>query len=161
MAVTYDSISTTTLNSSSGTVSFTSIPQTYTDLVLIIYGSASTGPETWLQFNSDTGANYAVVRLYGYSTGGSVAGNSMNAITLQSGTATNNIINEEVHIFNYTNTNVKKTMINTHGNATDSVEIQAGLWLNTDAITSIKLLFDRSSSWNTGSRATLYGIAAS
>ena len=56
MAVTYDSISTTTLNSSSGTVSITSIPQTYTDLVVVGRMKATSSGGVFIKPNG--GVNY-------------------------------------------------------------------------------------------------------
>jgi len=66
---TYTPIATTTLGSTTASYTFSSIPSTYTDLVLVVIGEAyftSTNYiNTGVQFNSDTGSNYAAHYLIG------------------------------------------------------------------------------------------------
>ena len=66
---TYESISSVTLTSNSTTVTFGSIPQTYTDLVLVIVAKITSGGlDMFIRFNSDTGSNYSYTQLYGNGT---------------------------------------------------------------------------------------------
>ena len=56
---TYEPIATTTLTSAVSSVSFGSIPQTYTDLILVNYFATTTvNEDAYVQFNSDTASNY-------------------------------------------------------------------------------------------------------
>ena len=57
---TYTPIATTTASGSASSVTFSSIPSTYTDLVIVadILGAASTA-DAVLRFNSDTTSNYS------------------------------------------------------------------------------------------------------
>ena len=63
---TYTPIATQTLGSAAASVTFSSIPQGYTDLVVVI-GSAtfSANSSLYFQYNGDTGANYSSTRLTG------------------------------------------------------------------------------------------------
>ena len=56
---TYTPIATQTTSGSTGAVTFSSIPQTYTDLVVVINTSLSGLCNSLLQFNGDTGSNYS------------------------------------------------------------------------------------------------------
>jgi len=59
MASTYTPIATQTLGSATGTVTFTSISGSYTDLVLVITGNTNNPTNPVLQFNGDTTTNYS------------------------------------------------------------------------------------------------------
>jgi hypothetical protein len=144
-----------------GTNGFTmsSIDQTYTDLVLVILGTASPGPENWLRFNGSSSNIYNIQRLTS-SNSASVA-NNVSAFFLQGGSGSGNVINQQINIFNYTNTTTFKSILVQHGNGrNDSSELLAGTFNATGAITSLTVLFDRTSTWAAGSKATLYGIRA-
>ena len=72
---TYTPIATQTLGSSAASVTFSSIPGTYTDLMLISFaqGQASGGDNRLvLQFNGDTATNYSSTYLIGNGTTASV-----------------------------------------------------------------------------------------
>ena len=60
---TYYPIATTTLSSATNSVSFSSISGSYTDIVIVFNGAASTSGVTCnVQFNSDTGTNYSTTQ---------------------------------------------------------------------------------------------------
>jgi hypothetical protein len=69
MPKTYEPISTQTLSSAVTGVTFTSIPQTYTDLVLVIKASASTAANAWLSTNLTDVSSLSGTRLYADGTG--------------------------------------------------------------------------------------------
>ena len=152
-------------------VTFSSIPSTYTDLVIkasgrsslaAIYGSGE------LQFNSDTGSNYKWLRVGGAGSGsaGSDAASSTTSIIYEfvgNNSTANTFANAEIYIPNYTSANQKSVSIDSVGenNATTAyATLASGLWTSTAAITSIKLF----SSGNTilqYSTFYLYGVSNS
>jgi hypothetical protein len=74
---TYVPIATANGTGSNSTITFSSIPSTYTDLVLIIGGgSTSASVVSQLQFNGDTGSNYSWTALYGTGSAASSARSS-------------------------------------------------------------------------------------
>ena len=74
MPATYEPIATNTLGSAAANVTFSSIPATYTDLVIVYQALAATGnPDMTAQFNGDTGSNYSATRLSGNGTAASSA----------------------------------------------------------------------------------------
>lgn len=161
MPATYDKIASFSVSSSGSISTFTlsSIPATYTDLVLICNATANPGPEFLMRFNSDTAANYSTTLLTGNGT--SAASNrSTNATTIRinDGLTTNVISNQIVNIMNYSNTTTFKTTISRSNSTPDAAQTIVGLYRSTAAINSITILFDRSSTFNSGSTFTLYGI---
>jgi hypothetical protein len=164
MTSTYEMIATTTLGSNQSSVTLSSIPSTYTDLVFVMNGSDTGGVQLGIQFNSDTGNNYSNIGLTGNgSAADSVKGSNASLIQfgwdayLESGFNYNAIIN----IQNYSNTTTYKTLIGRANNATTGVTATVGMWRSTSAITSMTLLQSYGSDlFKTGSTFTLYGIKA-
>ena len=158
MAVTYEPISTTTLSSAQASFSFTSIPGTYTDLVVVVV--ASTSGNLKIEFNSDTNSNYSNTVLYGNGTN-ALSGRNTNSTGLLFGTTANTVGNgvNLYHFMNYSNTTTYKTTFS-RGNDVDNGLVRAdiGLWRSTSAITSIKFISNLGSNLATGSTFTLYGI---
>ncbi len=158
---TYEAIATQTLGSAASSITFSSIPSTYTDLVIVFNGGITTGPDDIrLEFNGNT-TNYSATLLRGDGSSAlSARASGETAIPwmgyLGTGAAgTVSIIN----IMNYANTNVFKTVLNRGNVAASFVSATVGLWRNTSAITSCKLIAG-SSTFLSGSTFSLYGIKA-
>jgi len=164
----YIPIQTVTVGSG-GVASFTfsSIPQTYTDLVIKVSarGDATGLVDVRMQFNGDTASNYQAREAYG--DGAIVQGNTYTTTDAHfhmNGTSTtsNTFTNSEIYIPNYTSSNQKSISgdaVNENNSTSTNVQsrLVAWKWSGTAAISSI--LF----STNTGnyaqySTATLYGI---
>jgi hypothetical protein len=161
MAITYEPIATQTLGSATATVTFSSIPGTYTDLILIALGASTGGSDVFCQFNGDTGTNYSWTRLSGNgSTAASSRSSSASNIRLTiAGYPDTNAALMLASIQNYSNTTTYKTLINRANQATQGVDAIVGLWRSTSAITSIDVK-TTPNTFNTGSTFTLYGIAS-
>ena len=165
MAITYTAIATVTVTSATAAnIEFANIPQTYTDLVVKLSGRTSgTNATGVFQFNTDTTAANYQVRWLGGSGSSASSGNSSNPwffnIT-QSTDTSNTFSNVELYIPNYTGTTQKSLSVDsvTENNSTAvTMNLFAGLWNGTSAITSIKLdPFD--GDFVQYSTATLYGI---
>lgn len=156
---TYSTIATTTLGSNNTTITFSSIPSTYTDLVLVATGSVTSQTDGVITFNSDTGNNYSRTYMYGNGTSALSGRNSSAGALLVAyfGTGQNNMI---LNIQNYANTTTYKTCIGRNNNPGNSTYAGVAMWLNTSAINRIDFSPTASQSWTTGSTFTLYGIAA-
>ena len=156
MPSTYTPIATTTLGSNSSSVTFSSISGTYTDLILVIAGTMSSGDATSVQVNSDTGSNYSSTRLYGDGTTA-----YSDRLTSQTRSALGLMMPAQsvftVHFMNYSNTTTNKTFLGRSSAASGYVEAAVGLWRNTAAITSITAT-TAGQTYQTGSTFTLYGV---
>lgn len=158
MASTYTPLATYTVPSATASYTFTSIPSTYTDLILIAVGTQSTTSDLWIQFNGDTASNYDKQLLYG--TGSAVgAASYTNAtqigVAYQQGNQATTIIN----VMNYKNTTTFKSVLARGSDSSLNVNTNAGTWRSTSAINSIKV-FPAAANLNSGFTLTLYGISA-
>ena len=157
---TYQAIATQTLSSTATTISFTSIPSSYTDLVLVAnsYDASGGTASLTVQFNNDTNTNYSVTGLYGDGTSASSyrqsSQNSSNAGTFF---PTTGIVT--LNIMNYSNATTYKTLLGRVSTAASRVAATVGLWRSTAAISRIDLTI-QGDNFATGSTFTLYGIAA-
>ena len=166
MANTFVKISTLTAGSGGvASFDFTSIPQTYTDLKLLISvrTNRATGVDA-LEFkfnNLLTNRSYREV----YGSGSAVAsssGASLSAGYVPAVAATASVFsNTEIYIPNYTSANFKSASADNVGenNATESYQnLTANLWSATAAINQITLFMSYGTLFNQYSTATLYGI---
>jgi len=157
---TYTPIATNTLGTATTIIDFTSIPSTYTDLVLVASFSNASNTDLYCRVNSTT-TGYSATQLYGNGTSaGSTRFSSTNTWVLDPaggglGTGQANLI---LNIQNYSNTTTYKSCLartNAAGVVTGAV---VGLWQSTAAISSVRLYADQN--FTSGSTFTLYGIAA-
>ena len=170
MATTCKLIAKNVLGSDTASVTFSSIPGTYTDLLLIISARTdrgNNGDAILTQFNGDTGNNYSNRSLY--ATGSSAVSASwpgvsgiylVQATTAASDTA-NTFGNSETYIPNYagsTNKSVSHTGVQENNAATSYMSADAGVWSNTAAITSIVLKPFNGTNFKSASSFFLYGI---
>jgi len=155
---TYSTIATTTFGSAASNYTFSSIPSTYTDLVLIRSGGISSPDEIGLRFNGDSGTNYSYTSLSGF---GSVASGRGTNQTMGRGgaawTAANNTI---WNIMNYANTTTFKTFLQRFNDPGDTVGEAVTLWRSTSAINSVQVITLTGNNFTVGTTLTLYGIAA-
>ena len=160
MDKTYEPIATQTLGSAAASVTFSSIPQTYTDLVLIVNTQTSSNVNVFMRFNVDTSSNYSDTRLVGNGSAASSGRlTSQTSAIIISGDPSLNFSTYKVDIFNYTNATTFKTFL-IRSNTADRAASLVGLWRATPAaISTINIRVD-TGTFNTSSTFTLYGIKA-
>lgn len=172
MPVTYIPINSQVLGSTQATVVFNSIPQTYTDLVLIVDGfttHSDDGARGYIQFNSDTsvvGTNYSDVYM-GITATTKQTNKDVNAAYIAYtvlGNSSSRPALAEINIMNYRNTSSWGLVLSKGGKyaTTESGNFgnrwTAGTWRNTAAITDITLRCD--TAYAAGTSFSLYGIAS-
>jgi hypothetical protein len=166
MANTYTLIASNTLSSSAATVTFSSIPGTYTDLVLRIstrVDFATLDSNVLIRFNGDTASNYSTTWLYGNGANafsGRLGTTRIIGASMTEGTSatSNTFAIAEIYIPSYTASQHKQIGMDsaTENNATTAYRaVDAALWRSTAAITSIEL---DGSNFVSGSSFFLYGI---
>lgn len=160
---TYEAIATQTLGSNAGSVTLSSIPATYTDLVLVMNIIGNAAQQIYFQVNGDTASNYSSTLLEGNGTAASstrASNQGVGYISIVATTSTTNPnFNAIVNFMNYSNTTTYKTVINRANNAAAGVDATVSLWRSTAAINSINIS-PSTSSFATGSTFSLYGIKA-
>jgi hypothetical protein len=161
----YRSIQTVTVGAGGATVvTFSNIPSTYQHLQLRCFlNNAGGNISTSMQFNGDTGTNYAKHLVYGDGASDASSGVDTTAsMTFQmySGNAANNYSATVMDILDYTNTNKNTTVRGFCGwdnNGSGSVLLGSGLWMNTAAVSTIRFGV-AGSNWSQYSSFALYGI---
>jgi hypothetical protein len=160
MTATYEKIDSTTLTSTSSSVTFSSIPGTYTDLVLIQNSIATSEFNIWVRFNSDTGNNYSYTYFVGDGAGSGETGRSSNYSYMDAGgTNTSPATTAIFYINSYSNTTTFKNLFSRVGSTSKVLGMYIGMWRSTSAITSVTTLAS-TSTFASGSTFTLYGIKA-
>jgi len=180
----YDSIATATVGSGgSSTITFSSIPSTYTHLQIRLSAQSNRGDyvidRLKLKINSDTGANYSAHyvnsnALLSSTTPGvsGLATQTVLSILPMSAIYTNVAPWAAIHgagiidILDYANVSKYKTVRAIGGNDSNGtpanyggyVELGSGLWQNTSAITQLDFTVESGTLFNQYSTFALYGI---
>ena len=160
---TYEPIATTTLSSAASTITFSSIPNTYTDLRVVVANAfTSYGLDTVrIRFNSDTGSNYSYTMLTGDgSTAASSRGTSQTQpIVGRAGYQSTRPSMILIDIFSYAGSTNKTYLAADAADQNGSGEVNrvVGLWRSTSAINAIEL---RNVTFEAGCVVTIYGIKA-
>lgn len=161
---TYALIDSATASGSQSSITFTNIPQTYTDLVLVsgFNGVSSNNFSTRVGNGSiDTGANYSYTRLWGTGSGGGSASRNANESFLTANiTVGSSGSNSIIQIMDYANTTTFKTALHRFNDAGAIVFAIVGLWRSTSAINQLRVYSTNSVNFASGSTFKLYGIQA-
>ena len=166
----FESIATVTASGSSATLSFTSIPGTYTHLQLrgiAANTTAGTGfNSVGLTFNSDSSSSYTRHLLYGTGASAYAYGATTNTVWYIGGNDfpragyTSIFGAQIVDILDYANTNKYKTCRAISGvdvNGAGEADFSSSVWIKTTAITSIELT-SSSGNFASGTTYALYGL---
>jgi len=160
---TYTALATITLTGTDSEIVFTSIPNSFRDLILVVGNMTSTAANTfYLQANGDTASNYSWVTAWGTGsvTGSATLTNNGALIGAYTGLSTSTGQTTIVQLMDYSATDKHKTILARHNNSAGEVSMTASRWANTAAITSIALKILPSGSFNSGSTFSLYGVIA-
>jgi len=166
MANTYEIINKTTVGSGgTASISFTSIPSTYTDLVVRMSGRSNrsaTFDNLNIGFNGST-SNFSGRVLVGYGNSGTESGTATGLIaSINSATSTSNTFTSvDVYIPNYASNNNKSfsaDAVNENNDGFAVAFLGAGLWSNSAAITSVQLYPVNGTGFVEHTTAYLYGI---
>ena len=166
MATTYTLIASSTVGSGgAANIEFTSIPATYTDLLLSLSirtnRAGAVGSYFYLSFNGST-SNFSARFLGGDGSSASSGTQArLGGIEANASATSSTFANNQIYIPNYTSSNYKSYSTDgvVENNATEGFDyLIAGLWSDTSAITSITITPETSGSYVQYSTAYLYGI---
>jgi hypothetical protein len=165
----YYSIATTTLSTSAATITFSSIPSTFTHLQIRGFAQQTNnaGANCTIRYNSDSGSNYNSHYLggngsttgAGYFTNASTTGGYAFDSANNGSSAFSGFI---IDILDYTNTNKYTTTKSFSGwsnnSNSENVSMMSSTWRNTAAVTNITLQDHSGGSFAQHSVFALYGI---
>ena len=166
MANTYVLIQSINVTTAQANLDFTSIPQTYTDLILKVsaIGTGTGNQDYYLQFNGAT-TNMSYIPIRGDGNAASLTSSQYGSGTafgsmVYLGTSTTLPSLDIIYIPNYTSANYKIfwTETGAERNGTEAYFLAAGMmWSDTAAINSIKFSLS-SGNFAQYTTASLYGI---
>jgi hypothetical protein len=141
----------------------TSIPSTYTDIILVIKGQIDVN--VYYKINGDTGSNFSQTQIYGNGTTAASARESNRSDGIYLGGYLTNPMQSTgaqaiVQFLNYANTTTNKTSLYRMDNAGVGTQAGVGLWRSTSAINEISVYSSTTNGIVSGTTFTLYGIAA-
>jgi hypothetical protein len=159
---TYTPIANVTLGSAASSLTFSSIPATYRDLICVVVASGSTTLQGRIRINGDSGSNYTYQRMSGSGSAASAASSSPGTegfISAIAQATTTSALQTNISIMDYSATNKWKTIISRADNSANGTEAFANTWRNTAAVTSVQILTS-TGNWASGSTFALYGVIA-
>jgi hypothetical protein len=152
---TYTPLATVTLGTTAASVTFSSIPATYRDLVLVVDGTSSS-PDFFLRFNGDS-SNYTRTGMISFgSTILAFADSTAYALGFESTDRSNNII----QILDYSATDKHKTYLSRTSRGSTQIGASAHRYASTSAITSLAVVGDGAATMSAATTLSLYGIAS-
>ncbi len=156
------------LGSAQTSITFSSIPQTYTDLFVLTSLRDNSGAGGWanaLIRPNGLNTNLSTRVLFGWSTNvGSFSDTFIYHEMVGGGSTANVFSNSQIYIPNYTASTPKSIMVDTSTERNDPASINAivaGLWNSSAAITSLQIEAESGRSFVQYSSATLFGILKS
>jgi hypothetical protein len=161
---TYTPLANITLGSSASSVTFSSIPATFRDLVLVSSVIHTGAGGNQMRVNGDTGSNYPFVQMLGDGSATTANSGTLSYFTpfTNSNPGTTSPVLGITEFIDYSATDKHKTMLMTnssHGTTQSPMVAKiAARWANTAAITTI-LIYPVSTTMAAGSTFALYGIA--
>ena len=150
---TYKALATVTLASTAASVTFSSIPATYRDLILISQVTVTT-TNVMARLNGDTGTNYSRVQLTGDGVTAFTGAGVDNRLLICRDSAIG-----KLEIMDYSATDKHKTIIMRRDKGDDRTESLAVRWINTSRVNSI-LVYGETANIPIGSTFNLYGIVS-
>lgn len=164
MPNTYTLIASSTVGATSvASIDFSSIPSTYTDLLLKVSARQSTGDVAYaaFRFNGSTSSfTYRSIEGNGSSAASYNGTTGAYGITNTSGYTANSFNNIEIYIPNYASSNYKSyssDSVTESNTGTVYMDLIAGLWSNTAAINQVTL-YPNTGNFVQYSSFYLYGI---
>ena len=154
---TYTPIASITLGSSASSVTFSSIPQDYRDLVLVVQGGTSAGSTTSVEIlPNGSSADGSLVNMGG--NGSTTFSNTSAKIFFDFDSSDSLAITQ---VMDYSATDKHKTFLIRSNCVTNArVTATAGRWAQTTAITSLEISETGGSTLDAGTTLSLFGIEA-
>ena len=148
----------TVTGAAAASVTFSSIPATYRDLILIAtHKNTTTGVSVRMRFNSDSGTNYYNVYMGGNGST-TFSGTQTASATIMADSNTTDISYSISQIMDYSATDKHKTQLSRGSSAAIGAIAIAGRWADTDAIDTVAVSYPDGGNLAIGSTFSLYGV---
>jgi len=158
---TYIALANLTLTGTDAEVTFTSVPNSYRDLVVVVNAKGTQQTELFAKLNGDTGSNYNTVRMQGSGSVAASASTSNATGARLNGNGdifTDFSFNAIIQLLDYSATDKHKSGLS-RTNSSQGTDACSFRWANTNAVTSVTV-YPAAGSFDTGSTFALYGIVS-
>jgi hypothetical protein len=163
----YTALANGTISTTTTSITFSSISQSYRDLVIVMnVGGDNAGYTPGIRFNGDTAANYNMLTMAGDGSNASSALSSNNTFAMIGWTGsigtTASGTTIVTAIMDYATTDKHKSFLTRSSNAGIIVDAFVNKWASTSAINTILIKANGigSGNWAIGSTFALYGVSA-
>ena len=156
---TYVALDKITVVTATSSVTLSSIPSTYTDLVLIADMSTS-GSTNYpsIRLNGDTASNYSRTYINGDGSSDTSGRNTESYMTVFGNAITASKVNFIIHFMDYSNTTTNKIALSRKNDSAGVMGATVHQWRSTNAINSISISSQTSDTFSVGTTFSLYGI---
>jgi hypothetical protein len=157
---TYTPLATVTLGTAVSSVTFSSIPATYRDLILILSTKlVSSAGTIRIRLNGDSGTNYSDAVMNG--NGSTTASNSRTGQTgAFAGSVGTSDTNTVIQLMDYSATDKHKTLLTRENEPANLVAARAARYASNTAVTSVLVGNDAGVNFAIGCTFNLYGVIA-
>lgn len=149
---TYLPLATLTTSGGEASITFSSIPLIYKDLVLTISGTASSPTNM-----SIGGTSGRYIEMRGVGSGTPVTARDTGR-TYAAGFTSSTIASNIIHIMDYAETTKFKTIVAREGDTSNRTSLRVVSWDTLSAVSSITLTLEGAITFNANCVASLYGI---
>lgn len=143
----------TVLNTNTSTITFSSIPNTYKDLFMIVSASPTGSGNSIIRLNGSSSSSYHILTI-SVSTTTATGNNASNQSGAFLETGSTPFISK-IDFIDYTNTSAHKGFLIRESSSQDGVQIRGCRWADTSVISSIEI---SGHTFATGSLFALYGV---
>lgn len=156
---TYTPLATVTLSASASDVTFGNISGSYRDLIIVARIDGSVNTELFIEFNgSTTGYTSRRMQTTGVSVGFNTHTGPAMRLVGNGDIMTDDTFSAIIELHDYSTTDKHKPVLS-RTNSSNGLDICAGRWTNTSAITSVRLI-PNSGTFEAPSIFSLYGIVS-
>jgi len=156
---TYTPLATTTVAIAAASITFSNIPATYRDLIVVVEGNTVTSGRPVMRLNGDTGSNYTSVMMAGGSSTYSATTSTTFIDPIPDYSVTGKFM-AVWQIMDSSATDKHKTALVRLNQGSTVVHATAGRWANTNAVTTVAMLTNNGALYAIGTTFSLYGVIA-
>lgn len=153
---TYEKIASVELTSSASSITFSSLPQNYRDLVVYAEGAYSSATTFNSRLNGDSGTNYQRTFIYVIETPNVAASAALSPQFTHSGGMANPLV--LINFLDYSQAD-KYTTVISRANDTNLSDFRSLAWLNTSPVTSIEFS-PNAGTFSAGFKISMWGVVA-
>lgn len=158
---TYVALATTTLGASASSVTFSSIPASYRDLIVVVDGSTASSTRPVMRLNEDTGSNYTAIMMADDGSGSYSTTSSGTYLDPIPGYSVTGKFSAIWQVMDSGASDKHKTVLvrlNQHDGS--HVHASAGRYASNTVVSSLTILTSTGVNYTIGTTFSLFGIEA-